>query len=336
MTQQIPIFLASDDNYAPFVATTITSIVKNTTSFINFYVLDGGIVEWNKQKIQSIQSDFKNFSVEFVDMGKCGLERFPNLNHYSVNTFSRYFIPELKPDLDKILYLDIDIIVKGDIAQLYNQEMNDYPIAAILEDFYPENYKYLKQICPNYDGGSNYFNAGVLLISLDYFRKNNITQQLIDTTVKLKDLIRCADQDILNFVFANNFKILDYKFDFMPDHKDYIYKLGKKEAIGAIDNHGLIHYTGRKPWNTMQAENAQDFWDVAKLTPFYKELKTALDIKSKADCYDEYLKKIVLKKLTCNYKRYKVFSKLFIGGKRKRYKQKALEVKNKIDLLTGQ
>ena len=62
----IPIFLSSDNNYAPFVATTMVSILANTNSFIEFYVLDGGITSENVEKIQSLKNNFKNFSIEFI------------------------------------------------------------------------------------------------------------------------------------------------------------------------------------------------------------------------------------------------------------------------------
>lgn len=335
-SNNIPIFLASDDNYAPFVATTITSIVKNTKSFIDFYVLDGGIFELSKQKILSLKNEFNNFSIEFIDMKDSGLERFPYIRHYSLNTFSRYFIPELKPDLNKILYMDVDIIVKGDVAELYNQDLGNYPLGAILEDFYPHNYTYLKKICPNYSGGSNYFNAGILLLSLDYFRKNNLTQKLIDKTIELKDVLSCADQDVFNLIFENNFKIFDYKYNFMPDFIDLILELDKKEAIEATNNPVILHYTYKKPWNTMQANMAEDFWQVAKLTPFYEELKksfTLKELEDKLNFYKEYAGSFILRKLKIKYIRYKILSKVGISKKRKRYEQKAHELKEKIDFI---
>lgn len=64
----IPVFLSSDNNYAPFVATTIASICDNTKSFCEFYVLDGGIKEENKAKICELKNKFNNFSIEFIEI----------------------------------------------------------------------------------------------------------------------------------------------------------------------------------------------------------------------------------------------------------------------------
>jgi len=267
--QSIPVFLASDNNYSPFVATTILSIIKNTKSFISFYVLDGGIHQSNKRKILSLSRKYKNFSVEFINMKTFELKKFPDIKHYTTNAFSRYFIPELKPDLKKVLYLDVDIIVTGDIAELYNQELGEYSIGAILEDYCPRNYTYLKEICPAYNGGCNYFNSGVLIMNIDDFKKNNITQKLVETTIKLKDVLNCPDQDVLNLIFENNFKILDYKYNFFSGHEKYVISSGKKELLEARENHLILHFTGGKPWKDKSVEMSSKFWDIAKETSFY-------------------------------------------------------------------
>ena len=65
---KIPVFMASDENFAPFVAITMASILKNTSSFVEFYVLDSGISKKNKQKIINLNKFFKNFSIEFIEV----------------------------------------------------------------------------------------------------------------------------------------------------------------------------------------------------------------------------------------------------------------------------
>ncbi len=268
----IPIFLASDNNYAPYLCTTMYSVLKHTESRVNFYILDGGITNECKDKIKKSLRDFSNFSIEYFDMTTFGLDRFPNLKHYSLNAFSRYFIPEIKPDLIKALYLDVDIIVQGDIKKLYEQELENCPIGAILEDFYTGNYSYLKEkIYPKYSGGSNYFNSGVLVLDLKKFRADNLTQKLVDMTIELKDTLSCPDQDVLNIAFENNFKIIDYKFNFMPDMYNYLEALHPSRAKEIRKNAIILHYTTQKPWAT-KSNCSKEFWQIAKKTDFYFEL----------------------------------------------------------------
>ena len=93
----IPVFLASDDNYAPFVASTIASICSHTKSFCDFYILDGGISEKNKEKICKLKEQFDNFFIEFlfVDLEK----EFKNIvyknagSYISLSTYKVLGIP---------------------------------------------------------------------------------------------------------------------------------------------------------------------------------------------------------------------------------------------------
>lgn len=267
----IPIFLASDEKYAPFLCTTMYSILEQTNSFIQFYVLDGGIK--SKDLIKQSLKSFKNYSIEYLDMSNFNLERFPNLKHYSLNTFSRYFIPELKPDLKKVIYLDVDIIIKSDIRNLYDIDLEDYAIGAVPEDFHGENEKYLKEnIFHSWRGKLPYFNAGVLLLDIQKLKKRNISEVLINKTIEYYSKLSCPDQDIFNIVFENNYKILDYQFNYMPDFQDlYQNTLGEK-ATYLMKKAQIIHYTCGKPWLSDNVCCKDEFWNVLLKTNFYKKV----------------------------------------------------------------
>ena len=268
--QSIPIFLASDDNYAPFLCTTMYSILQNTKAQISFYVLDGGITDKSKKLISKSLFKFDNYQILYTDMTTFGLERFPDVAHYSINAFSRYFIPEIAPDLEKALYIDVDVIVKGDIVELYNQDLENYDIAAVLEDFYAGNYTNLKEkIYPKYNGGDKYFNSGVLLFNVQNFIKKKYPEKFVKLTIDLYDKLCCPDQDVFNIVFENNFKILDYKYNFMPDHLEMLKT--KHPEIQNIEPL-IIHYTSQKPWKAKSARSA-DFDEVLKKTKFYEIVK---------------------------------------------------------------
>ena len=145
----IPIVLPSDENYAPYLCASMYSILVHTKSFIKFFILDGGIKLDSKRKIENSLKLFDNFSVEYIDMAKYNLKKFPDTTQYSVNTFSRYFISELSLGFDKVLYLDSDTIVNSDISELYDEDLEMYPIGVVLEDFYKKNAKYLKFLLTN-------------------------------------------------------------------------------------------------------------------------------------------------------------------------------------------
>ena len=107
--------MASDDNYSPFIATTITSIMENTSSNIYCYILDGGISENNKKKIQNISKKYENLNIEFIDIDlNKYFNNFPDSHHYTLNTYSRLLIPYLKPELK-----NIPVIANVDFGHTY-------------------------------------------------------------------------------------------------------------------------------------------------------------------------------------------------------------------------
>ena len=269
----IPIFLSSDNNYAPFVATTIASICDNTKCFCEFYILDSGMEEDNKDKIRNLKNRFNNFKIEFIKIDpEKDLENIEYKNachHVSISTYNRFLIHEIKPELEKIIYLDVDIIALGDINTLYECKLDGYSLGAVPEN--ESNQKHKIEL--SLDLQHQYFNAGVLLIN----NRDFDSKKLFDTEKSYRDKLKWADQDVLNIVFANNYKILDKKFNFMT---------GEKEQENTV----LRHFnTDVKPWDfykslkTSYVSNLQIFWHYAKMTDFYDEIKNLVKYKTMAD-----------------------------------------------------
>ncbi len=269
----IPIFLASDENYAKYMAVTMTSIFTNTEEFIEFYILDGGITDETKKKFEDLKLIKQNFSIEFIKVDMSLFENFPTVAHFTASMYSRFLIPDLKPEINKAIYMDVDVIVNGDIKELFNIDLENYPIAATpyLHELEanPENWcdSIKKRIGLNLR--SKYFNSGLLLMDCDYFRKNNLQKFLFETTKeKAKDLL-CPDQDILNITFENNYKILPANYNLIIDMTD------KNIFDKYKDGFYVLHYTGGKgyrPWLNSECLGSQEFWKNAQNTPFYEQL----------------------------------------------------------------
>ena len=277
----IPIFLASDNNYAPFVATTIASICDNTKSFINFYVLDGGISEINKEKIVSLKNKFDNFSLEFIilDVEK-EFKGFIETEKISKSMYNRFLIPLLKPEINKAIYTDVDVIVVDDIAKLYNEDLENYALGAVWEEFFENSYNISRKSTLELSDSHKYFCSGILLIDSKKWRESNITEKLLELGNKYKDKLKWPDQDLLNIYFDNNYKELSYKYCFVdPCHEFH----KKKDFI-------IRHYTGNlKPWKIsphIVSELYPDndlFWKYTQLTPFYDELVSKCIINTPQD-----------------------------------------------------
>ena len=277
MSNQIHIVCATDENYAPFASIMMKSVLEHTSSFVNFYVLDGGIHKKTKSLIRKDLKKYPHKKIHYINMASFDLDRFPNVKHYSLNAFSRYFIPELFPNIEKILYMDVDIVVTQDIRQLYDQDLSGYAIGAVLEDFYEGNYTTLKKyIWPNYQGNDQYFNSGVLLFDIQKLIQMNFTEKAINLTIQLFDKLSCPDQDVLNILFENNFKKLDYRFNFMPDH---IYYLREKHPELPDITPTVIHYCWKKPWKDMSLAQTE-FDKIAQQSIFQKRIHKTYHTKS--------------------------------------------------------
>jgi lipopolysaccharide biosynthesis glycosyltransferase len=274
MKNSIPIFLASDDNYVPYMATTIVSVAYNTKSKINFYILDGGITKFNKKRIENLKTKFKNIdNIEFIeiDLSK-EFKDFIAHGHFTLSTYSRLLIPDLKPNIDKAIYLDSDIVVLGDIAKLYNENLENNIIGAVFDMGFQEWYKNGLEISKKH----KYFNSGVLLINSRKWREQNITKKLFEIEEKYREKIKWVDQDILNKCFENNHKQLDMKYNILSSSikKDVKKKYNITDEYIRQQQKDIVirHFTGIKPWKTNSElinQNFNDFWFFAEMTPFY-------------------------------------------------------------------
>lgn len=274
---KIPIFLASDENYAPFLCCTMYSVLQNTKSFIEFNILDGGISKQSKNDIMNSLKSFSNFSLTYHDMKKFNLDKFPDLFHLTTNAYSRFFIPELVPNKTKVLYIDTDIIVKKDVKELYMIDLENYAIGAVLAPSETSGTFFKTNVYPNFKDVHSYFNSGVLLIDIQNFIKNDYTKALIDTCIKYKDKIQFADQDVFNILFEDKFKKLDWKYNFTPVNLDTYTNKYKKSSKTIIEEAFLLHYVGcgHKPWQNKKIATANEFWSIAKKTKFNKRITTS-------------------------------------------------------------
>lgn len=270
MNKNIPIFLASNDKYAPFVATTIASVCYNTKSFCDFYILDSGISNLNKKRIELLKEKFTNFSIEYLNIDINQFNGFKSASYISLDTYSRFFIPILKPELDKVIYMDADMIALEDIKELYNKDLANYVLGAVPEEF---DYKYRIKLNSKLDNDPNhkYFNAGLLVINIKEWNNKNITKQLFEIEKNYKNQLTFDDQCILNKYFNNNYKQLDVKFNIMIQYL--------KENQISSKNIIIRHFEGKyKPWLINknfygdELQNFNEFWFFAKMTDFYDNL----------------------------------------------------------------
>lgn len=265
MNREIPIFFSTDDNYIPYLDTAIASLMDNASKEYKYriVVLNTGLDPEGVRLIkarenQQFKIDFANITEALGDIK----ERFKNVYHFSIVTYYRLFIASLFPQYDKIVYLDCDLIVLGDISKLYNMEMGDNILGAA-KDQYVQKTAEFKQYAKDAVGvdPDGYFNAGVLLMNLKAFRENRIEEKFVELITGYDFDVVDPDQAYLNYLCEG--KVL-----FLPNGWN---KAPTPDACEGGRN--IVHYAlYKKPWQFDDVIGGEYFWEYAKGSPFYREI----------------------------------------------------------------
>ena len=274
----IPIVLATNDGFSPFVATTILSIMdkSSTNYFYKFFVFSSGLTKKSEQNILTA-SRFDNMEITFCNVVPFIKNITVNnmLEHVTEETYYRMFIPDILSDFNKCLYLDSDLIVTNDIVKLFDINLGNNYIAAA-RNFVNNSVPYIESLNLDPD---KYFNAGVLVLNLTKWRQLSLRKQCIDL-IKSGYKYLFNDQDILNIVCKNNVLFIPITWNYMWQF-EFDGKLKEKDKIlykQAENKFSIIHYSShRKPWNIPTAKNAFLWWKYAldtKLFTYEQYLKT--------------------------------------------------------------
>ena len=295
----IPIFFAVYDGYVPFLAVALQSIIENSSKeyFYSIKILYTNIEEENKKKI--LKYERENIKIEFVDLNyyiEDVKDKLYTRDYYTKTTYFRLFIPNLYPQYDKAIYLDSDIVVLGDIAKLYNEDIGDNLVAAVPDNVIQTN-KVFQDYVERVVGIAtykNYFNAGMLLMNLDEMRKFDFQNKFLYLLGTVKFAV-VQDQDYLNRLCKGRTKLLDKGWDKMPIPTDEIEEKDIK----------LIHYNlTYKPWHFENVLYENFFWNYAKKTEYYdeiQELKNKYTDEERFRDLEQYenLKKLAKKETEC-------------------------------------
>lgn len=269
--QTVKIFYACDDNFAKFTIVSIKSLIDNAdkSKYYRIHILNSGISEENRRIATQMASD--HFEIVFIDVNEY-LEsindKLPLRDYYSKTTYYRMFIAEMFPEYDKALYLDSDMIILGDVSELYETDVEGFYVAACHEqvmiqvDTYGE---YVEKVL----GISryNYFNAGMILINCEEFRNNKVLDKFIDL-IHTYSFVVTQDEDYLNVICHNKILFLDQTWN-----SEVFGEMVKKE-----EDISIFHYImTSKPWHYPDCRFAYHFWNYAKQTDAYDSLISMLE-----------------------------------------------------------
>ena len=285
MNKEIPIFFTIDDTYAPFVTVAIKSIIENASKEYNYriVILYQDLTIENMNRISKISNE--KFKIDFIymkDEFKLITNRIENcyvrLDYFTLTIFFRLLIPDMFPEYDKGIYIDSDVVVPGDISELYNTELGNN-LLGVCNDISILNIKTFTDYVENAVGVSKYkyFNSGVLLMNLKELRDRGFSNKFFELLDKYHFDCVAPDQDYLNAICKDRVVYLDEAWDAMP-----------AEGRELIKNPKIIHYNlNDKPWQYDNIQYEEYFWKYAKMTDLYDEIvkfkNNYSDEKKKAD-----------------------------------------------------
>lgn len=288
----IPIFFAVDDGYIPFLAVALESLIDNALKeyYYSIKILYTNINEENKRKINKYKCE--NVNIEFVDLNyyiEKVKDKLYTRDYYTKTTYFRLFIPNLYPQYNKAIYLDSDIVVLGDISELYNQEIENNLVAAAPDDVI-QSTKVFQEYAEKVVGVAdyrNYFNAGILLMNLDEFRKFKFQEKFLYLLETIKFTV-AQDQDYLNRLSKGKVKIIDKAWDKMPIANDNFDE----------NNLKIIHYNlAYKPWHYDNIKYKEYFWKYAKETEYYDDICKIKDEYTEEERFNDMQQYKALKEL---------------------------------------
>lgn len=268
------ILLASDNRFVQHCAVTMASVMENNTN-VTFYLLTQGLTDSNVMLLKELARKYHcELQVCVIDdkltstfpMPKDGGE------HISIATYYRLFVEMVLPtEVDRVIYMDCDIVVRGSLESLWNENLDGYALGVVYQGMnFLQDRDFDRLGIPKEKG---YFNAGVLLMNLDYWRKYDVTKRLFDFIKYNFKCIKQHDQDTLNSILYNEVKPISYIWNYLPQfflvereeltfpaHVDY------KKIIEPI----VIHYVSvPKPWDWgCYNPYTKEYYKYLKKTPF--------------------------------------------------------------------
>lgn len=231
----INVGIACDENYSKYAGVVIASVLSNSKQddTLCFYILTDGLSENIKAEILKLK-EIKNCEIKFITLEEKLFEAYKSIKTHSyipICTFYRLKLSSILPDVDKIIYLDCDVVVNKSLNELYNSDLGENIVGGVRDI----NRRMLKR-------NPSYVNAGMLVMDLKKIREQNIEDEFLNWTKNHIDTIKMGDQEIINEVLKGRIQILDDRWNVQSSNFT--------NRSSYTKNPWIIHYVSkRKPWH---------------------------------------------------------------------------------------
>lgn len=249
----IDIVLCTDEKYVITTGVLIKSITStNKSEIINFHIVTEYLSEKSKKQLQgcALSQSFFWYTVDSNLLKNCPVRVH---DHITLATYYRIFFPTILPStLSKVLYIDGDITCIDSIKDLFDTDLENFA-AGVVPDIYNDDIRRYNRLDLKISSG--YFNAGVMLINLDYWRQNDIQNITMEFITEHNSQCIAHDQDALNVTLSGKTTYLDPRYNMQLEFWGktdnlFIDKKYFPDIEKARNNPCLLHYTGaEKPWH---------------------------------------------------------------------------------------
>lgn len=281
--RQLRVLFSSDDNYAQHLGAAIYSLFAHNNDFeeIQVYVIDNDISAVNKEKLESISSYFPNRKIIWIPFAKWKEKlKLDMAWNISLSAYARLFLSELIPEkVDRILYMDCDMIVCDSLIELWNTDLQGKILGAVQDDV-NDRTKVAVGLLPH----DPYLNSGLLLVNLSDWREQKMDEACLSFINQHEGNVIHHDQGVLNGVLKDKWYRIPLNYNLMTIH--YLFNLDqiiryyddhaafytKKEIYAAKQKPVVLHYTPSfttRPWVKGCAHPlVQKYWDAVRCTPW--------------------------------------------------------------------
>ncbi|MBM6662928.1 glycosyltransferase family 8 protein [Marseilla massiliensis] len=243
------IVLGTDDKYAMPCGVCLTSLFENNKKLsLNVYILTDGLSDKQRKKFEILSDKYKR-SISIIDINETDISQLKVSQRFSRAIYYRFLIPKILNDEKYALYIDCDIIINGSLAVLESLNLDSYA-CAVVRDQMCDDIRLTNRI----DIKTPYFNSGVILMNLDYWRKYDIAEKCINYIYNYPNLCLYPDQDALNKILSGKVLYLSVKYNyqekFYEDKNKVFFSRTMWSEVDQWKNAPvIIHYTSYiKPW----------------------------------------------------------------------------------------
>ncbi|MER8072275.1 glycosyltransferase family 8 protein [Streptomyces sp. NPDC094034] len=252
--QDLHVAFCIDDGYASGAVVTARSIqvgLRPERCDVTFHVLDGGLSVSGREHVRRALAAFGTVTLHSVpDLLALSYQR----KWITTPAVGRLYLEQVLPkDVGRVVYLDADTLVLEDLAALSDFDLEGRGVGAVSNEAGPDRSVVLTDVAVQREHGAKppgYFNSGVLLVDLDLWRAEQVTEQAMRLFHQYRSSLRSVDQDILNIIFEGSWTKLPGRWNKQIDNPR-LGRFGEGRLDYLVQREGIVHYTGEtKPWHT--------------------------------------------------------------------------------------